>query len=60
MLCVLQHKYKYDINLSTTCPMGKRLKSANKHRKNQNVGLQEELEVKHGDRINYGEEWLKS
>jgi hypothetical protein len=59
MLCVLKHKYKYDINLSTTCPMGRKLQSANKHRKNQNVGFQEEWEVKHRDRIIYGQEWLK-
>jgi hypothetical protein len=39
--------------------MDRRLQSANKHRKNQNVGLQEEWEVKHGGRIIYGQEWLK-
>lgn len=38
---------------------GQKLQSADKHRKNQSVGLQEEWEVKHGDRIIYGQEWLK-
>jgi hypothetical protein len=59
LLYAPKHKCKYDRDLSTTYPVGRRLQPANKRRKNKNVDLQEEWEVKHRDRIIYGQEWLK-